>query len=109
MNYVILGALFAAVCGLIAFLFWDEKRRERAWSVRGEGVYDRAEYGYYVQSRRSGSMVHHTSYHRMDVTAVYFEDGRTCVLGGRHDMPYPKGTAIRIRANLNGRYRIEKL
>ncbi|MDE2001028.1 MAG: hypothetical protein KGI60_00490 [Patescibacteria group bacterium] len=88
----------------------DEKKRNQ-WRVIAKGIYDYAVYGEYdyTVKHRSGAMVHHTSttVHVMKVAAVYFCDGRTCVMEGRRDMPFPQGTVVHILENGLNELRIE--
>jgi len=68
---------------------------QRTWTVTAEGTYDHVVYGQYEYT-------HHSMSHRkelLDVTIVYFDDGRTCVLYGRHDLPFPAGTPVVIEVN----------
>ena len=71
------------------------------------------EYGHYTHrwTTRSGAMVHTTHHHeqKMTATAVYFADGRTCIMNGRFSMRFPRGTHIRISRNLAGSHSIEQL
>jgi hypothetical protein len=100
---------FCLLFGWIMVMDRDRRRAEADWRVVAEGEFDRVEYGYWVKAERHGSMVHTTSYRRMDVTAFYFMDGRSYVLGGRRDMPHPRGTRVRLWKNGVGDQRIEKL
>lgn len=104
---------FIGIFGLFGLAMWLlvrwERKQANTWTVVADGEFDRAEYGYYTYARRSGAMVHTTSYHRMDVTTVYFTDGRSFVMNGRRDMPFPRGTKIRIDKNGLGGRRFERL
>ena len=104
---------FVGIFGLFGLAMWLllrwERKQANTWTTVADGEFDRAEYGYYTYSSRSGAMVHTTSYHRMDVTTVYFQDGRSYAMNGRKDMPHPRGTKIRISRNRLGGHRLESL
>ena len=102
------GGLILIIAIGIASLLHLEKKQANTWKVLAEGEFHRAEYGYYEYSRRHGAMIHTTSYHRMDVTAVYLYDGRSYVADGRLDMPFPSGTEIRISRNGLGDTKVER-
>ncbi len=97
------------VIGGLGFYFARQERKAaNTWETLAEGVYDHVEYGYYEYSRRSGAMVHHTSHYKMEVTAIYLEDGSCFTGSGRADAPFPKGTKIRVLRSGNDRIRIER-
>lgn len=82
---------------LVTILSFQRRRLLRQpWEVLAVGEHDRTEYGYKVVSARHGTMVHHTSYRKMDVTAVYLTDGRSFIMNGRHSMPFPHGARVKI-------------
>ena len=93
---VFVGAVILVPVWLAMFVMHKKGKR---WKLLTEGVYERVEYGEYPYTRRHGAMVHTTSHHIMQVTVVHFSDSRTCVLNGRRDMTFPKGTTIKILEN----------
>ncbi len=105
---VLLGVVFI---GLV--IHCEDQAKEKArnqWSVVVEGVVDHVEYGQYNEERSVGAgPVHHLETFVMDVTVIYFQDGRSYVAEGRHDMPFPRGTSVRIWRNGLGDYSIEKI
>jgi len=115
MSLAILVTVLGGVILLMGFAVRRERleceRLSKQWHQLDEGVYETAEYGYWVsaESRRSGAMVHttRTEYRRIETTVVRFEDGRTRVLDGRHSMTCPRGACIRIMRNGLGRCRID--
>jgi len=102
------------------YLIWRDVRSERIRheearkriTCAAEGVLDRVSYGYdeYIHETRSGSMVHSTSRHlvRYDVTAVFFDDGRTYIAERKVSNPFPKGTRIRVMVNGLGKTWLEE-
>lgn len=105
-------AVFVLVCmvgGLFAWVIWNDvenARLDETWTVAAEGAYDHADYGYFDR-------VFHNSHgsdwsKRIEVTVVYFDDGRTCVAEARLDMSFPKGTFVVIERNGLGRFRLQK-
>ena len=102
------------IFGMVGFLICRrEQAREEArkdWQMVAEGVVDRVEYGQYKEDRRVGAgPVKHTETFIMDVTAIYFQDGRSYVANGRHDMPFPHGSKVKIWRNGLDEYRLEKV
>src|SRR5579859_3684102 len=103
-----LGALI--ILGGLGFYFASQERKAaNTWETLTEGVYDHVEYRCYEYSRRSGAMVHHTSHYKMEVTAIYLEDGRCLTGSGRADAPFSKGTKVRILRSGDNRIRIERV
>lgn len=105
--------LLIAVIALV-FASIERKTSERKrgeWKIVINGTYDYAIYGEYdyVRSRHVGMAGHTTDTYKMKVTAVYFNDGRSVVLKGRHDILFPKGTAIKVSENGLGERKIEKV
>jgi len=111
MNFGLVGLI--VICALLILLLRGilkaENKAANAWSVYMEGEFDRVEYGYYEYTTRHGSMVHSTSYHKMEVTAFYLTDGRCCTARGRYDMTLPRGTRIKVWRNELGHIRIRKV
>lgn len=104
---------FLALAALVAIgihsYMTDRAEQERLagiWTVVAEGVYDHADYGVNVEVRHNS---HGTDREiRQPFTAVYFDDGRTCVMeGDQYAMSFPRGTAIIVKRNGLGRYLIE--
>lgn len=111
--------LFLPLCLSAAILIWlavkirqrDEKLSKR-WTIVCEDVYDHVVYRRYNYLTHSGAMVHTTDdvgVMEMEVTAIHFADGRSCILKGHWDMQFPKGTLIRVLGNGLGRRRIKKV
>ena len=101
-----------AIAGVIALVFlyilhrFDEKAGKN-WEFIAGGVYDRVVYGWYNQTRSAGMGSRRT--YKMDVTVIYFKDRTTCVIDGRYDVIFPRGTEISISQNGHGEYRFKKL
>jgi hypothetical protein len=83
-----------------------ENKQANIWFNVAEGEFDHVEYGHWTESRRSGAMVHTTNYYKMTATAIFFTDGRSYILNGRKDVPFPKGTKVTIRENKLGNRKI---
>lgn len=100
-----------AVAGVIALVVlyilhqFDEKASNN-WELIARGVYDRVVYGYYKETRSSG--MGNRRIHKMDVTVIHFKDGTTCIIDGRYDVIFPRGTKIYISQNGHGEYRFKK-
>lgn len=101
-------ALFVWGLALVVLYFIRLERKLAAiWEVVAEGEFDRVEYGYHEYTRRTGAMVHTTHHYREWLTTVHFCDGRSIVAHGRHSLPYPKGTCLRVWRNKIDDYKIE--
>lgn len=100
-------SFFLVFGGFGFYAAWDETKKSKVWTLVAEGIYDRVEYGSFEYTTRGGAMVRVTRHHVMEVTVVYFNDGRTCVMEERHDMPFPKGASVRILENGMSRRKIE--
>jgi hypothetical protein len=113
MNTLLHILPFVGIFGLFGLAMWLlvrwERKQANAWTPVADGDLDRAEYGHYFALSRSGAMVHTTSYHRIDVTTVFFQDGRSYVMDGLKNMPYPRGTKVRIMRNGQGNHRLDRL
>lgn len=99
LNGPLLLLLVLGVPGLLCIVYLSARRRHllrQPWMEIASGRYDRAEYGYHIVAERRGTLVQSTGYRQMDVTAIYLIDGRSFIMRGRHDMPHPHGTRIRI-------------
>ncbi len=104
-----LAALLALLIVVLVRVERASRQRERQWEPVLTGTFDRMEYGYYTVSERSGAMVHTTHYRKIEISVLYFQDGRTVIMHGRYSMPHVRGTVLRVHQNGNGRYRFEKL
>jgi hypothetical protein len=107
-SFIVVMVLVNAA--LLWFLYHDSKMKEeksKQWHFYDKGTYQEVVYGYDTYTRRSGSMVHTTHTYKMDLTAIYFRDGRTCMIKDqRLDMPYPTGTSIWLYQNGNGKIKV---
>ena len=96
--------------GVIIFTILDrleDEKLSKQWKCLTEGIFDHVVYGYYNYTRRSGAMVHTTHRYKMDVTTLYFSDGRTVVLRDRIDIDFYKGTKVKVLENGLGGRKVE--
>ncbi len=101
------GILLLFSAGIWFLVRW-ERKQATTWTAVAEGALARVEHGFRTESRRSGAMVHTTSYYRVPTTTIVFDDGQAFVLRGRPDLPAP-GARIRVWRNGLGGYRLERL
>lgn len=98
--YIIGLSILVIISMAIHFLRENDKRLSAQRFIVAEGVAKSVEYGCYTEwyTTRSGAMAHVTSKRarKMTCTVVRFDDGRSFVLDGRHDMPFPYGTRVRV-------------
>jgi len=106
-----LAIVFVVIVLIALFIHMleDSETRSKQWKTLAEGEFDRVEYGFYEYTTRSGTMVHSTQYHKVEMTIFFFSDGRSQIVYRRWSMPYPKGTHIRISVNGNDKYALEKI
>lgn len=100
----------AALCLAVGWAIQEEKRRKKlseTWNDVAEGEFHHVEYGddvWWQRGQRSSMAARSTMRKQhLKLTVVFFNDGRSFVLNGRHDAPYPAGTRVRIRENGHGK------
>jgi hypothetical protein len=104
---LVIVALCLAEAFFIRGCINERQLRSTTWSIVTEGTYDHADYGTFDRTWQSShGAVHHVT---VDTTIVFFDDGRTCAMEGRIDMPLPKGTRIRILKNGYRQFKVEKI
>lgn len=90
------GAVLILLIGLI---FWeirnDNRARKTPYQTVAEGFFDSAEYA--TEGGKYGG----------EVTVVHFNDGRTCVARGFHNIQATRGEKIKVLKN-EWNYKIEE-
>jgi hypothetical protein len=96
--WAFIASMFLFIVCMCVFLARHERRlRDTPWESVATGVHDHTEYGFFMERYTSGTgRLKSSGYREMDVTVVYFTDGRTCVMRGRRSMPFPSGVRIAI-------------
>ena len=85
------------------------KKRAGIWTNVCDGVFSHVVYGMYDYTKISGRGGRSTDRYTMEITVIYFTDGRTQIAPGRYSMEHPTGTNLRIWRNDNGDYRFVKI
>ena len=106
---LVLILFLVAMIAILVRVERASRRRDRQWEPVMTGTFDRMEYGHYTVRERSGAMVHTMHYRRIEVSVLYFQDGRAVVMDGRYSMRHVRGTVVRVHRNGNGRYRFEEV
>ena len=95
---------------LVGFYFIaKEKRQAKMWKLIAEGKFDHVEYGIEYYTHKSDAMIRTTARtYSIGMISVFLDDGRSFTGKGHHDMPFPRGTKIKISKNPFDRLKIEK-